>query len=202
MNYSHIVINRLLDKYEKSNHTEGKFSNRRVLIKTDKAIMPEYDYHNDNIRDAFNNAVIELGRKNLVMIKWARKGYLLSEIWLNLNNLDNAYHYVERKTQKTLCNEYILLLLPLTENCNTKWIRDFAINQVDSMQTSSRLTPLCKRDNKEIENLIIALKYCDYLQGESITMRSFSINCYRDSKYFEKNVKDLFLSIAKSIILI
>ena len=197
MSFSKTVINRLLDKYEKSAHAKGGYSNRRVLLKTDKSDLPEYDYHNADTRDLFNSSVLELEAMGLVMKNWARKGYVLSEIWLNLDRIDEAYKFAGRKTPKELCDDVILLLMPLKEGCETAWIRDFAVSQIDEMLTKSRLTSLCRRDYSEIEDLVTAFHRYDMLRGSSVTMRAFSIGCYRDSKYFEKRVKDLFLVIAR-----
>ena len=196
MNHSKIVVNRLLNKYAESNHAKGKASNRRVLLRIDKNELPEYDYHSNVIRDAFNQAVFELESANIVKTSWARKGYLLSEVWLNLDSVDIAYRFAERETPSEVCDRYIALLEPLRKNCQIAWIRDFAADQTTQIQQKNRLTLLCKRDYCEFKNLVASLQYYDTLGGESVTMRAFSIGCHRDSKYFEKYVKDVFLAVA------
>ena len=57
MNERDVLVNRLLDKYEKSAHllTPGR-STRRVLLNIEKKDIPEYDYEYAPVRDAFNAA--------------------------------------------------------------------------------------------------------------------------------------------------
>ena len=71
MNYKEVIVNRLLDKYEKSKHLlyPGE-SNRRIMLRVDKGDLPEYDYETAEIRDRFNNAARELEQKKLLIIEW------------------------------------------------------------------------------------------------------------------------------------
>ena len=55
----------------------------------------------------------------------------------------------------------------------------------------------CKDDISALEDLLKAMASYDAMQGESTTMRAFSSKCYHDTKYFERNVRDLFLHIAQ-----
>ena len=52
-------------------------------------------------------------------------------------------------------------------------------------------------DLSVLEDLLNAFGVYDELSGETITMRTFSSKCYHDTKYFEKNVRELFLRIAQ-----
>jgi len=198
LSYSEIVVNRLLDKYEKSRHAQGQgLSNRRVLLKTDRGDIPEYDYHNVDIRDAFNEAVKTLVDVGIILTTWGRKGFVLSEIWLNLDQVDQAYRFTTRESQEHVCERYILLLTELKDECITAWIRSFADDQINEIKLMRRLSSLCKRENSEISDLLIALRGYDPLRGESISIRAFSIKCYHDSKHFERRVKELFLTVAR-----
>ena len=196
MNCSKVVLTHLLDRYERSNHAKGKVSNRRVLLNVKRGDLPEYDYQDAEVRDLFNSEVSELESVGIVKTRRERNGLLLSEVWLNLDNVSTAYKLAERKTQKELCEKFINIFVLLLEQSETEWIRSFAFSQISEMQQKARLTALCRRDECELQDLIKALKFLDSLHGETITMRAFSIGCYRDSKHFEKNVKDMFLSIA------
>lgn len=55
----------------------------------------------------------------------------------------------------------------------------------------------CKDDLSALEDLLKAMAGYDAMQGESTTVRAFSSKCYHDTKYFERNVRDLFLHIAQ-----
>jgi len=186
-----------LDKYEKSLHAKGQgLSKRRVLLKTDRGDIPEYDYHDVNIRDAFNREVEALEKSGIIKLDWGRKGYVLSEIWLNLDSVDLAYHLICRESKERICENYIQLLKQLKGQCNAAWIHNFADSQINETEKRRRLSPLINRDIVEINDLFSALRSYDGLNGESITMRAFSIRCYNNSKYFQKRVMDYFLAIA------
>ena len=59
----------------------------------------------------------------------------------------------------------------------------------------------CKDDISALEDLLKAMASYDAMHGESTTMRVFSGKCYQDTKYFERNVRDLFLHIAQNTML-
>jgi len=198
LSYCEIVINKLLDKYEKSLHAQGQgLSKRRVLLKIDRGDISEYDYHNVDIRDDFNESVRTLEVAGIVSTTWARKGILLSEVWLNLDNVEQAYKNIDRESQKQKCERFIRMFDELKSMCTTDWIKEFANDQISKMQSMRRLTSLCKRWNAEIDDIITALRTFEMLHGKSISMRAFSIKCFRNSKYFEQKVKDAFISIAE-----
>jgi hypothetical protein len=191
------VLKQLLDRYERSKHAKDGFSNRRVLLNIKNGDLPEYDYQHAEVRDVFNSAVSELESAGIVKTRRERNGLLISEIWLNLDNIQSAYKLAERKTQKELCFRFIKVFEQLQEQCDTEWIRNFALDQISEIQLKNRPTAICRRNECELQDLIKALSFLDSLHGESITMRAFSIGCFHDSKHFEKNVKELFLSVAK-----
>ena len=80
------ILERLLRKYEASMHllTPGT-SNKRVMLRTDKSELPEYDYENAEIRDAFNAAAEKLEMEQLLTIEWFPNRPVFSTLVLNLN---------------------------------------------------------------------------------------------------------------------
>ncbi len=197
MNYKRFLVNSLLDKYERSLHSQGSgLSNRRVLLRTKE--LPEYDVRNLEIRDSFNHAVIELEKQQIVLFKWlhGRKGFIIEEVWLNLEQVENAYLSIERESIEVQIKRYTDMFQTIIEQCRVEWITLFFGNQISILQSKKRLTPLCKYGSNAIKDLITAFLEYDKLQGGNMTMRAFSIQCFNDSKYFEQNVKELFLLIA------
>ena len=59
-----------------------------------------------------------------------------------------------------------------------------------------KVPAFCKKDDASLRDLLGALRGYAALSG-SITMRAFSSRCFSDTKYFERNVRDLFLTIAR-----
>jgi hypothetical protein len=200
MNETKIILNRLLDKYEQSVHfSEPGRSKRRVLIKTDGNGLPEYDYQNVHIRDAFNAAIHDLTEKKAVIAQWlpGRKHLVAKEIWLNLERVREAYILAERQPLQYQIDEYLRQLQSLAGRINTDWITSFLTAQTDKLNSAKRLSGLYKKGCAHFADVLNALEHLDALDDSGMTMRAFSIACYRDSKYFERNIRDDFLAVAR-----
>lgn len=67
MNYKNIILNRLLDKYEKSKslYTE---SNRRIILKMKD--ISEYNIENYEAKKLFHDVVYELKSEKLIDYSW------------------------------------------------------------------------------------------------------------------------------------
>ena len=60
MKEAQVILNRLLDKFENSKHlSEPNTSRRRVMLRIDKRELPEYQYEDAVVRDAYNIAARE-----------------------------------------------------------------------------------------------------------------------------------------------
>ena len=81
-----IILKRLLDKYENSKHLLAPgASARRVMLKVEKKDIPEYIYEDAVIRDAYNEAALELEKKHLVQVEWVKGRPVLSAVVLRLD---------------------------------------------------------------------------------------------------------------------
>ena len=88
MKEAQVILNRLLDKFENSKHlSEPNTSRRRVMLRIDKRELPEYQYEDAVVRDAYNIAARELEQQALVRLEWARKQSVLSCIVLDLERV-------------------------------------------------------------------------------------------------------------------
>lgn len=192
-----IILSRLLDKYEKSKHLlEPGVSTRRVMLRVDKKDLPEYKYEDAETRDSYNRAAQTLEEAGLITAEWVRGGSIFSALILNLDHVEAAYQRVGRVHPKTLAQNVSDMVSTSLENVSCPWILHWRDAICEDAQVSYRVPTFCKKGLFELENLLIALKRYDSLNGESITMRTFSSLCYHDTKYFERNVRDLFLRIA------
>ena len=95
MKEAQVILNRLLDKFENSKHlSEPNVSRRRVMLRIDKRELPEYQYEDAVVRDAYNAAARELEQQALVRLEWARKQSVLSPalcwIWNGSHSAMNA----------------------------------------------------------------------------------------------------------------
>ena len=54
----------------------------------------------------------------------------------------------------------------------------------------------CRENDHLLQDLLLTFQRYAELSG-SVTMRAFSSQCFHDTKYFERNVRELFLGIAR-----
>ena len=195
-----IIINRLLDKYESSKHLyEPGVSNRRVMLRTDprKKEFPEYEYENATIRDAFNEVAEELAQQNLIAIQWLKGRPVLECVILNVDAVLECYKLVGRTHPKELALKIAALVHEKLEYATTDWIVAWRDDICAKAREEFKAPTYCKKDLSQLENLLVALRAFDAQNGEPTTMRAFSSRCYRDTKFFERHVRDLFLQAAR-----
>ena len=195
-----IIINRLLDKYESSKHLyEPGTSNRRVMLRTDprKKEFPEYEYENANIRDAFNAAAKELEQQNLIAIQWLKGRPVLECVILNVDAALECYKLVGRTHPKDLALKVAALVQEKLEYATADWIVAWRDDIFVKAKEEFKVPTYCKKDIAPLEALLVAVRAFDAQNGDPTTMRAFSSRCYHDTKFFERNVRDLFLQIAQ-----
>ena len=104
MKEAQVILNRLLDKFENSKHlSEPNTSRRRVMLRIDKRELPEYQYEDAVVRDAYNIAARELEQQALVRLEWARKQSVLSCIVLDLERVAQCYECADRVHPRKTC---------------------------------------------------------------------------------------------------
>ena len=158
MKEAQVILNRLLDKFENSKHlSEPNTSRRRVMLRIDKKELPEYQYEDAVVRDAYNIAARELEQQALVRLEWARKQSVLSCIVLDLERVAQCYECADRVHPRKKAEEVANIIM---------------------------------------QELLLTFQRYAELSG-SVTMRAFSSQCFHDTKYFERNVRELFLTIAR-----
>lgn len=179
--YEKEIINKLLDKYEKSKSFTGDNKvNQNFSVKV-AALFSKYNDHSDyDVFNSVNEAVDILVRKNLVIAK-QNAARLHDIISLNLENIETAYNYIGRKSKKNI-NEKVIELLEkykvkneiLSAYCNEQFER---INRNKSVEYFNG-------DLTELEYILTAC--CGLLNVNVETyQRDFSVKVFRDSKIFE-----------------
>lgn len=196
MKYKFVILNKLLDKYENSK-SYLKDTNRRIMVKAEE--IKEYDTENYEQKTLFHEILKELKLKELVDYNYLKyeEGNILDKIWLEKDNIDNAYIEIQRENPK---NHYIVIMKNLEKmNFKQEWLRNFYENMKKYMtenQKANNLLPF-----EKFEHILKALEEIDKMQStnevNSILKRVFSIKCYNDSKYFEKCIEKNIISITK-----
>ena len=197
-----VILRRLLAKYGASEHPlhPGK-SNRRVMLQTKrKSDFPEYEYETASVRDAFNHAAEELSKQGLVSLEWVADRPVLSVIALNLNRVEAAYALSGRKHPRDLARSVIETAKNALRDVETPWIINWRETVCQEARERCRVPAFCKDEPDSLQTfkgLLNVFRCYDSLRGGAITVRAFSIRCFRDSKRFEKDYQKKFLEIAR-----
>lgn len=192
-----IILNRLLDKFENSKHlSEPGTSHRRVMLRVDKKELPEYRYEDATTRDAYNEAARMLEAKQMVQLEWVKGRPLLSVVVLNLEQVILCYTALGRVHPKTQANHISTLIDSALEGVSVPWIVAWKEDICSEAVEHLKIPNFCKSDDTLLNDLLRSFREYAALSG-SITMRAFSSKCFSDTKFFERNIRDLFLRIAR-----
>lgn len=192
-----IILSRLLDKFENSKHlSDPGTSHRRVMLRVDKKELPEYRYEDATTRDAYNEAARMLEAKQMVQLEWVKGRPLLSTVVLNLEQVSSCYTALGRVHPKIRANHISTLINSALEGVSIPWIVAWKKDICSAAVEHLKIPNFCKSDDTLLHDLLRSFQEYATLPG-SITMRAFSIKCFSDTKYFERNIRDLFLRIAR-----
>ena len=195
-----VILSHLLDKYERSKHLfQSSEAGRGVMLKIGpgKKDFPKYDYENASVRDSWNTSAIHLEQEGLIQNEWVKNRAVLSCIRLNLNRVMDCYQLIGRIHPKELAMQVASIVNERLANASTYWIVAWRNQVCSAAQSEYSIPAYCKDGLSLLDDLLNALASYDAMHGESTTMRAFSSKCYHDTKYFERNVRDLFLRIAQ-----
>lgn len=196
MEYRQIILNRLLDKYEKSK-SYYKDTNRRIILNVQN--IKEYNIEDYDKKMLFHDILKDLKIKGLVDFCYLKyeEGNILDKIWLEKDNIDRAYLEINRENPKS---NYIIIIKEL-ENIEfiNKWLREFSIDVIEYMNKNQRENKLLPFE--KLSDILKALKEIDNMQNNkkanSILKRIFSKKCYNDSKFFERYIEKYILKIVR-----
>lgn len=192
MDYKTLILDKLLDKYEDRVPT----SNRRVRI-----ILGKNEIQIPNIESRayieFREAMLYLKSKNFIDIDWIRKDYIINSVWLNLDNADIVYHYLERPTRNSKASAILNIIETALQKIMTEWIKKYLESEQDSILSKGKITGIWCKEKNVIADFLSALESIDKLNGNAVSMRVFSIQTYGDSKKFQREIKQLIIPVIK-----
>lgn len=193
-----VILSRLLDKYENSRHlSQPGVSTRRVMLRIEKKEFPEYRYEDASVRDACNRLAIELEQKGLVTLEWVKNRPVISVIALRLDHVMECYQQTGRTHPQVLAGMVSKQISGSLAEVSTPWIAAWRDSVCKEAADLMKVPSYCKNGSTTLQDLLVAFGEYDRLNGSSITMRAFSNRCYHHTKYFEQEVRDTFLNIAK-----
>lgn len=199
MEYKNLVLNRLLDRYEKSKSFKDENSRRRIMLKMTRGDMPEYDIEKPLVRETFNSVIKEFADKGLVNFEWARyeEGNIIEKVWLNVSKVEDCYTETGRKARQAVLDALLERITDLKEKTTSSWISSFLADAEQAIKEKSSTAGLLPSDEEHAMAVLKALDYLRNLNGGQCLERVFSLRCFNDSKYFGKKVKKRLTEIIK-----
>ncbi|HEY5556240.1 Wadjet anti-phage system protein JetD domain-containing protein [Acetobacterium sp.] len=194
----------LLDKYERSNSfRDKKQQTRRILLHfydDGKSDFPYYDIEQSERRISVNRAVRDLAELNLLSFEWMKgeRDHIISKVWLNTDDLGFVYASAERKSKSDVVDEICMELLDMHKQVSSPWFKSYfqdAYATVSKRRSIGRSIPT---DKEERHLLFKAICGIDRMNETEITERVFSIQCFGDSKKFEKSARSRIISILRT----
>ena len=192
------ILNRLLTRYENSKHlTQPGTSSRRVMLTIDKKELPEYDFETAAIRDRYNRAARELEEAGLVTLEWVNGRPVLARIVLELSHVEQAYQVACRVHPRQQAQWACQLIRERLADCRTPWIAAWRDDTVKALQQTMKLPPVCRRGEEHLSEFLNMLVQYEALGGNHVTARAFSVQCFQDSKRFEREFQEELLRTAE-----
>ena len=199
MEYRKLVLDRLLDRYEKSKSFNNENSRRRIMLKMTRGDMPEYDIEKPLVRETFNSVIKDLADNGLVGFEWARyeEGNIIEKVWLNVSRVEDCYAEIGRKAKRAVLDSLLERITDLKGKTEDSWILSFLADAEKAIKEKSSTAGLLPVDEEQAMAVLKALDYLRTLDGGQCLERVFSLRCFNDSKYFEKKVKKRLAGIIR-----
>lgn len=181
MKYEKIILDSLIDKYEKSKSFTGSNKvSQKFSLKLEKK-FPEYA--DDAEYDAFiqiNESVKNLLDKDFISVS-VKKNKTFDSVSLNTENMTAVYQFIKRKP-KTETNTALSDILCRYSNENNI-LSEYCKEQLKRISTNKKVQ-FFDSSLSEFENVLKAVSEIMKIQEETY-IRDFSVRVFGDSKIFE-----------------
>ena len=191
--YDKIIINKLLDIYERRGAYKKDDSQiRSITLSVADTFHGYTDNYDHTIYREVNLSIERLLRANLIIAEPTARGDY-DKIRLNISQIQAAYKYTKRTP---LINKYRALEKVLEEYENTGFMLiDRLISDLHSKINSGKKLPYgIEYNDKRLSDVMRVLKAVLSLHEETY-IRNFSLAVFKDSKVFQKDFKSTIQSI-------
>lgn len=200
MDYKKAILNILLDKYEKSTaYITSRRGGRRIMLKLSSSQFPYYNIEDTDKKDFINSIIDDLAKKDIIGYEWLRfeEGNIIEKIWLNFDNIDEAYKEIGRIPKKKTVKDIACLIDDMQGNIACDWIKLFLDDAKAELNTKKKIPKFLSENISETKDFLKALIHIDAKGDEEILERVFSIQCFGDSKYFERNIRKKLIGLIR-----
>lgn len=176
-----IILNRLLDKYEKSVSFIGKNKHQQSFKERVTKLFPKYEDHSDfNTFEQVNHAIDVLVHLDYISAT-KTPANIYEEVELNISQIEQIYYYLNRSNKKTVQEEIIKLLYRYKDKNSV--LQQYCKDQLIAI-SENKSVKYFKGNITEYENLLKALSAIFFIKEETF-VREFSIKTFGDSKIFD-----------------
>lgn len=203
MNYKKVLLDKLIDKYERSKSYLDTDSSRRVFLKLFSGEFPDYDIEQHEIRELINSIIMELYQKDLVGFEWLKyeKGNIIEKVWLRIDKINLVYQEAGRLPKSGRVAAILDLVMKFKEGISLPWMMQYLEDILSNIEMKKSVTPLLPDVENDAKAILSALKAINDQNNEERLERVFSLKCFGDSKFFEKNVRKKVIDIMKKYFL-
>ncbi|HEY5585270.1 MAG TPA: Wadjet anti-phage system protein JetD domain-containing protein [Ruminiclostridium sp.] len=179
--YENVIIDNLLDKYEKSKSFTGDNKvNQKFSLKVSSLFSKYTDHSNYEVFHEVNEAIDILIRKQFIIAK-SNAAKVYKDVVLNLDELEQVYEYMGRMPKKDI-NKSVFQLMENFKGRN-EILNQYCENQCERI-ISNKSIQFFNYDLVELENILIAVDELVKVDTETF-VRDFSVRVFKDSKVFE-----------------
>ncbi len=189
--YQNKILEKLLDKYERSKQTYDSTEKLRAIMIKPADIYKDYDsdYSDIDEQSEFETDISELVNEEYITIR--RKEKIISRIVLNVDLLDKIYTLMKREPRKlAIQNEINLYKEWIGKN---ELISRYCTHQIELLESGKT----AKYKIKVAENLLRLLEFV-LSNRQMILERELSIAVFGDTKIYEKEYRNKLLYILKT----
>ncbi|WP_279123831.1 Wadjet anti-phage system protein JetD domain-containing protein [Holdemania filiformis] len=203
MNYEKELLERLIEKYEKSKAFTSRIFYKKIALKVNQESWLQERLEFFDEKHIFLKCLDELKQKELIDYSWEKyeEGNLIEKIWLVPK--ENAIQACYDKLGRIPTKEKAAELAGMIEECLLSIDKDSSIahflkSYIEELREKCQIQRFFTDDKFLNDDLLKCLTYLEHNQEEQME-RLMSVKLYGDSKYFEKYIKPKILSILRYI---
>lgn len=186
--YDKLILNALLDSYEKSSLFSGENKrNIRISFAFSPRTIPEYFDESSLAYEEIHACIRMLQEEGFVEIVWkkGREGHIAEKVLLRIEHIPRIYSYLKRKPKTAKLSEQMQLLRRLADRYQTPVAAAFARLILHRLSCGKPVKEfLDAEDPAAAENLVKAVSAVE-TNTQDMYVREFSIRHFADSKAFE-----------------
>lgn len=207
LDYKRQILSILVDWYEDSAAYVRKQapSRRRImkLYEDRQTDFPAYDIDNHTVRKDINQAVLELAGLGFVRYEWMRGQWehILSRLWFNFDKLEEAYVYLHRQPKGDAVDDVLAQLEEIRVRTHEDWALRWLNDTMTVLCQKRSVGSVLPEDASARADLLKAIAFLTNRADIETLERVFSVQCFGDSKHFERSVKARLIRILKKYLI-